>query len=417
MRKINLTALTIAVLIAPIGAGPRAADQDNSGFIYGVVSGDSGKEYRGFLRWADEEFFWDDLFHSSKENLPYLEEYAQERRHKKKNWDRKIEIFGYKVKVNQSWDGGGGSRVFIARFGDIDKIRVTGGNGARLYMKGGERVDVSGYANDVGGTIFVNDDTLGEINLHWNKIEEIQFMQAPRAADPGVFRLYGKLHARGADFEGYIAWDKEECVSTDELDGESEDGDVAVPMGRIASIERHGRSACEVVMKDGRSLRMRGTNDVDDSNRGIMVEDPRYGRVVVFWDEFDKLEFSDSPRSGKGYGDYAERGLLRGSVLDSEGESHSGRIVFDLDEESGWEILNGSARDIEYNIPFHLIRSIAPKGEDESLVILKSGEELYLEQGQDVSGSNDGVLVFPGDSDSEGKYIPWRRVERIDFDN
>ncbi len=94
MRKINLTVLAIALLIAPFGAAPQAADQDNSGFIYGVVTTDSGKEYRGFLRWADEEYFWDDLFHSSKDDTPYLEEYQQDHYRKKKKQEKNLEVFG-----------------------------------------------------------------------------------------------------------------------------------------------------------------------------------------------------------------------------------------------------------------------------------------------------------------------------------
>ncbi len=417
MRKTSYAILAIPILLMTFGMA-MAADQSNEGFIYGTVTTESGKEYQGFLRWADEEYFWDDLFHSSKEELPYLEEYQDSRfsdRKRKKSKKHSIKIFGRELKMSHSYDSGSSSRVFIARYGDIEKIEVTGDNDARVFMKSGERIDVSGYANDVGGTIYVEDESLGEINLHWNRIDTIEFRQAPSGDSPGVTRLYGKLSARGVDFEGYIAWDKEESVSSDELDGESEDGDVAIPMGRIASIERRSRSACEVVLKDGRTMRLRGTNDVNDSNRGIMVEDPRYGRVVVFWDEFDKLEFTDSRDSGRSYGDYRGGEALKGTVTDSRGETWSGRLVFDLDEESSWEILNGSARDVEYNIPFPLVRSIEPKDDEESLVILRSGEELYLEESQDVTESNDGVLIFT--NDGEPKHIQWHKVERVEFDN
>jgi hypothetical protein len=415
MRKIIHAMLTIGFLLTLLGAAPAAAEQDNQGFIYGAVTTESGKEYRGFLRWADEEYFWDDLFHSSKDELPHLEQHAEKHYQTKKGHN--IKVFGYQLKVNKHSDHSSGTRVFIARFGDIEKIQVTGGNDARLFMKSGEQFDVSGYANDVGGTIHVEDESLGEINLHWNKIDTIKFSQAPRGDDPGVTRLYGKLSTRGADFEGFIAWDKEECVSSDELDGESEDGDVSIPMGRIESIERAGSKACEVVLKDGRTLRLRGTNDVNDSNRGIMVEDSRFGRVVVFWDEFDKLAFEDSRESGSSYGDFKGKGTLHGKVVTSGGDSHQGRIVFDLDETEGWEILNGRARDIEYNIPFHLVRSIEPQGEDESLVVLRNGEELYLEDSQDVTESNDGLLVFVGGDDAEAEFIPWRKVKRVEFDD
>jgi RNA polymerase sigma factor (sigma-70 family) len=36
---------------------------------------------------------------------------------------------------------------------------------------------------------------------------------------------------------------------------------------------------------------------------------------------------------------------------DGAGAEHRGRLVFDLDEAQGWEMLNGSAGDVEYSIP------------------------------------------------------------------
>ena len=43
-----------------------------------------------------------------------------------------------------------------------------------------------------------------------------------------------------------------------------------------------------------------------------------------------------------------------------------------------------------------------------------NGEELVLEDGQDVSESNDGVLVF-ADGAARPTYLPWRKVNRIEL--
>ncbi len=419
MRTIGSAFLTGLLLLGllPLAGGQVAlAEQDNQGFIYGTVTTESGREYKGFLRWDDEEAFWDDLFHSSKDDLPYMDEVDDSHRHREKRGQRRIiKIFNWEIKVDEDDKHGFSDRIFISRFGNIAEIQVTGNNDARLVMRDGERYDVSGYANDVGGKILVRDAGVGDVYLHWERIDTVRFEAPPRGEDPGVFRLHGKLATRYGDFEGFIQWDKEECISTDELDGESEDGDISIPMGRIRSIERYGSRGSEVILKDDRRFRLRGSNDVNEENRGIMVEDPRYGRVVVYWDEFDKLVFSDSEGSGRGYGDYEDSGKLEGKVTDTKGETWSGRIVFDLDETESWEILNGSYRDLEYNIPFRMIRSIEPRRHGESIVVLKSGEELRLEDSQDVSDRNDGVLVFAS-GNREPEYIPWRKVDRIEFD-
>ncbi len=46
------------------------------------------------------------------------------------------------------------------------------------------------------------------------------------------------------------------------------------------------------------------TNDVDDDNRGIYVEDPRFGRVLVRWDTFERVDFSAPGSSGPSYEQY-----------------------------------------------------------------------------------------------------------------
>jgi len=410
------TRSTSAAALLLIGlAAPLAAKQANDGFLYGTITTDSGKEYTGFLRWnTDEEAFWDDLFHSAKSELPYLDQVSEkdrDRGREKKRTD--IKIFGFRVNVESDDWGGGASRVFIARFGDIERIEVRDENSARLTMKGGERVDVSGYANDVGATLLVRDAGLGDIELDWAHIETIRFAAAPRGADPGPTRLYGTLRTRQGEFRGFIQWDQEECLSDDRLDGEAEDGKVALPMGSIASIDRRSSQGCEVVLKDGRSFRLRGTNDVNEENRGIMVEDSRFGRVVVGWREFDRLEFAESESSGRAYGDYQPGRPLSGTLVTVDGETHKGRLVFDLDEAASWEILNGDWSDLEYNIPFALVKRLEP-GRDESRVVLRGGEELRLEESQDVTADNDGFLIFDRGA-ADPLFLPWRKVESIEF--
>jgi hypothetical protein len=377
----------------------------------------SGSEYTGLLRWTDEEAFWGDLFNSMKDELPYqdedmLEELEEDygRRRDRDGGSGTIRVLGYKIQWGgDSW---GGSRQFMARFGDIEAIRVFDDDEAEIVMRSGSVYRVSGYSNDVGATIHVKDDSLGEIQLKWDKIETIQFLPTPASVSPGTYRLHGRVMTDTGSFVGYIQWDSQECLDTDLLDGESEDGKMSIEMGRIRSIERRGRRSSVVELKDGRELRLRGTNDVNQDIRGIFVEDERYGRVKVSWDAFDRAEFDDRGGSGPSYADFGDGYPLDGTIHTREGERLSGRIVFDLDEAESWEILNGSKDDVEYYIPFSMIAAIEPGGRDDSIVVLRSGEEIRLEDGQDVSDSNDGILVF---EDEDPLYVHWDDVDRIDF--
>jgi hypothetical protein len=389
--------IATGVLLAPHDTQAR---NDNSGFIYGRVLTESGTEYTGFLRWDDEEACWDDLFHSAKEDLPYMDE-------------SRFQVFKWTFRIKDaSWSD---SRMFIARFGDIVEIQPHSHDEATLQMKSGETYEVGGASNDVGGKIHIKDASLGEMDLRWDRIESIKFQPVPGSADPGVQRLYGKLETDEGTFEGYIQWDKEECLDTDLLDGDTEDGDISIPMGRIHSIERRGRKGSLVELKDGRKLRLSGSNDVNSENRGIMVEDPKYGRLTVGWDAFDRLTFLEGHGSGRGYGDFKGSGWLHGTVTDEDGKDHRGRIVIDLDEAEGWEMLNGSLRDIDFDIPLEMVAELHPLGHDECRVVLVTGKELTLADGQDVSDRNDGVLIYT-DGDKDPLYLPWDEVKTIRFD-
>ncbi len=407
LAQIRLRCTLLLLGLASLGVPFARAEalSNNAGFLYGVVTTASGKEYRGFLRWGTEEAFWDDLFHSAKEELPYLEaapRHVERRR-------RGFRIFGQELGGDEA-----SSRIFIARFGDIQEIFVHRNERAEVRMKGGEVFQVKGYSNDVDGTVHVNDPVAGEIDIDWDRIDTIRFAAAPRDADPGVTRLHGKVETRSGTFEGFVQWDKQECTSADILNGESDDGKMEIRMGSIRAIERRSRRSAAVELADGRVVVLSGSNDVNDENRGIMVEDPRYGRVTVPWSAFDKVTFQDSPDSGPAYDDYKAQGELQATVTVRGDASKAGRIVFDLDEAYSWEILNGSDRDIEFNVPFAAITAIEPLNDAESRITFQRGEPVVLEDGQDVSGRNAGILVFER-GHKDPVYIDWADVTRIDF--
>lgn len=401
----SLFALLVIALFTPTAA---LAAEDTQGFVYGKVTAESGTVYQGRLRWnEDEEAFWGDLFNGSKEDRPYMVEVPRRERVRDRD---EIRVFGIRIS-SRNW--GSSNRSFVARFGDIRSIEVIGGNEAILTMSSGTKYELDGGSNDLGATIYVWDDEFGEIGLDWDKIDRIDFLPTPKNLDVSVFRLHGKVVTDAGDFEGYIQWDQEECLSTDELDGESDDGDLAIAMGKIRSIERRSRRSSRVILESGRDLVLDGTNDVDDDNRGIFVEDERFGRVLVSWEAFDRVDFTGPGSSGPALDDF-ESGPIQGTVTDRDGKKTSGRIVYDIDESETWEMLNGEWRDVEYNIPFGLIRSVVPKTSDSSEITLKNGKVVELEGQVDVGDGNAGILIFSGDGDPV--YVAWDDLERIDFE-
>ena len=392
----------------PLGVAGVVEAKDTEGYLYGRILATSGDSYEGLLRWGGEEAFWDDLFQSAKEELPALDHVPKRAR---KGHKGHFEVFGFKME----WDGDGAlSRQFATRFGDIEKIEVTGDEDATVYMKSGSRYDVSGYANDVGNVVTVWDESLGKVDLRWRRIDTIEFLPTPSSVRPEGYRLRGRVETDAGEFSGFIQWDSQECLSTDILDGNSRDGEIDIEMGRIRSIEKRGNHS-RVELEDGRTLELDGSNDVDSSIRGILVEDERYGRVEVRWSAFNKVVFEDEGGSGRGYGTYRGSGPLEATVFEAGGRELRGPIYFDLDESEGWEFLNGEFTDVEFNIPFETVAEIEPRGGNSSRVRLLSGENIRLSEGQDVSDRNDGVLVFVGGPKGDPEYVPWEDVERIEF--
>ena len=402
---------SVAVLVGA-DEGVQASDAGISveGYIYGTVETKAGKTHTGVLRWDDEEAFWDDLFHSAKDELPY-ESYAEEPAADEDAnwWERLATTISGDLNLHHV------SRSVAVRFGDLKQIRVTGRDDAVLTLRDGTEIEVSGYANDVGATVVVFDAKPGRVEVPWKKIDTITFSATPPDADPGSFRLRGTVTTSAGDFVGFVQWDNEESLSTDRLDGDTDDDDVSIAMGEIRSIERRDRRSSKVVLKDGTEMVLSGTNDVNDDIRGIHVEDARFGRVEVGWDEFERVVFSDPGTSGAAYGDYAVATHLAGTVTLRSGDWRKGKLIFDLDEEWSWEMLDGSSNEIDYTVPFSMVASIEPSGGSKSLVRLRSGIELELEDSHDVDRDNSGLVVIPTGSTEPG-YVPWREIAKIEFD-
>jgi len=291
---------------------------------------------------------------------------------------------------------------------------VTGDQSATVVLKNGSEVKIKGGANDVGGKIHVEDENLGHIEVKWKKIDTIDFSPAPEDMEYQCQRLYGVVETSSGNFEGHIQWDAQESIDMDELDGHSDDGELSIKMGKIQTIERKNRGSCWVTLYDGNELTLRGTNDVNHENRGIYVEDKRFGRVKISWDEFERVTFTENQSTGYPYSRYGDDRALRGTVTEKDGKKHQGTLVFDLDEEQSWEMLNGSWRNVEYIIPFRRIASLEPQ-DQETLVQLINGEELTLEDSADVGSGNFGVLVL----DQKGQksaYLLWEKIKQIKFD-
>jgi len=350
--------------------------------LYGTVTTRDGQALEGFLRWDRNEGSWSDLLDATK--------------------------------LDRGYRGLSG-----VRFGHVERIVPVGSTQALFHLRSGQTIGMQGESTDLGRGMraLVVDQTDGaQAEVKWRDVHQIEFHPAPARARPAEGRLHGTLTTgRGMEFTGHIAWDVDEIYTTDVLDGEArEEGGEAsytIPFGAIRQINQYGPVGAHVDLHSGERITLYGTNDVDNSNRGITVSDPALGQVKVPWDYFSHVRFH-AAKNEASWDDFDGGRPLRGTVITTTGASLSGEIKWDRDEYASWEMLNGWNNGIEFAIEFSKIARIVKNGAA-STVHLRDGRSFDLSGSNDVEHGNRGVVVTNGDQD---RSIPWDIFRELRLD-
>jgi hypothetical protein len=409
----------IHVLLALVACFSTGAfSQNDAAFIYGTVSTIDGEKYSGQLRWGNEETFWEDEFNSTKTENPYnrYSSKAQEDLFKDNSNGEEWNFMGlWKDKncCNYYFQ----NHQFACRFGDIKVIEPSSQSEISIVFKDDSKMRVSGGSNDIGAKISVMDPELGEINIPWSRINRVEFSQGPEKLKKKFGEpLYGKVKTIRGEFLGFIQWDHEECLSVDKLDGNNTNGRLSIEMGDIRKIERYGRGS-KVTLKSDRVVELFGTNDVDASNKGVVVRTKDFGKVLIEWSDFEYVEFIDDyPKDADlSYTEFPKPKRIKGEVVTLNNEKIQGLIVFDVDEAWDYELLEGNDYQVKYSIPFRNIASVKPKNYNFSTITMKNGKSVLLGDSQDVSDSNDGMMLFKSEKDEEPVLIPWKTIKEINL--
>jgi hypothetical protein len=402
---------------APTAAAETHPVAETQGFLYGRITTVDGATYEGRLRWGgDQEAFWGDSFNGFKHENPWLAYVPPERRPRER---RRIEILGITFAHWERPSDGG--RPFMAPFGEIARLEARGKQ-VRVTLKSGTVFDVDRFeASDFDDGVRVWDGRRGVVDLDSLRIRTVELLPTPSlGAAPS--RLHGTVRTRQGDFTGFVQWDRKECVGTDELHGHTAGGELRLRFDTLRSIARGARGSSRVTLLDGREIELSGDREVGPDNRGIYVDDRRYGRVLISWDAFERVDFSPgAPEdTGPAYSDFPPGHPLEGSVTTRAGRRLTGRLVYDLDESETTETLDAPSQGVDYTILLGLIASIVPAGREErgarlARVTLQSGETLQLEPAGDLGKGNGGLLIFAGGR-QRPEYVPWTDVARVDLD-
>ncbi|MCB9176973.1 MAG: hypothetical protein H6648_07420 [Caldilineae bacterium] len=393
---------------APAGPAPDA----QQGFLYGRVTTDAGAVYEGRLRLGgDDEAFWGDTFKGYKEGNPWVAMVPPERIERRVP----IRLLGLEiVRLRREVELG---RPLMLRYGDIVSIALSR-LVIRVTLKSGgvyglDRLD----ADDLSEGLRVWDAARGVQDLGERQLRRIDLLPTARLADAPA-RLQGTLRTRQGDFSGFVQWGGGQRVDTDLLAGHDADVAHELPFAEIRAIAPAPGDGARLMLRDGRELLLAGSRDLGPASRAIVVEDPRYGRVLVDWAAFERVDFV-AGGSGPAYADFPPGRPLEGSVSTRDGRRLTGRLVFDLDERETTETLDAPDRDLDYTLPFDRVAVIAlPEAgagaEARARVTLRSGETLALELGGDLGPQNAGILVF-GTVPARPEHLPWSEVSRIEL--
>ncbi|MEM8907308.1 MAG: hypothetical protein AAGD05_05630, partial [Bacteroidota bacterium] len=339
--------------------------------MYGKITTFDDEVYEGQIRWGKEEAYWTDMFNASKignENIDYLsdedlKELSKHKNYSNKRWDRWGDWFSRSG--NDRYEDIENSLIhqFSCQFGEIKRIDLSRWRKVEVVLKDDTKVRVSGDGyNDIGTEVIIYDNEKGKVELDWSELLFVEFMEVPAdfvSATGGP--LYGTVHTRKGDFTGLVQWDKDERVATDILDGRTKDRKRKIEFSEIESIEKFGKG-CDVQLKNGRDVFLYGSNDVNSENRGIIVTNHEFGRVVIKWSDFERVSFHDEVKANvPAYADFKAPKPISGVVRTKNGETLKGNIVYDLDEKYGFELLNGDQGKMEFQIPFRHIHKITPK--------------------------------------------------------
>lgn len=403
--KLRITLIAILTVFSTV----MMHAQDEA-LIYGKLTTIDGDSYTGQIRWGKEEATWGDVFNGTKEendNYRYLS--RDERNSLRDDRRRGGRWSNWNISWNNDFET---THEFQARFGDIAKLEIQRRSEVKLTLRNGESMYVKNGSNDFDTEIHIMDKELGKTSFRWSRVEMIEFMDTPaNLPDKMGDAMYGTVVFYGGEYTGFIEWDHDERLSTDILDGDTRDGDVKIEFGKLTSIERE-RGGSNIVTKSGREMYLRGSNDVNGENRGIIVTTD-FGRIDIPWREFKKVTFKDVPKGSASFNSYSDMGKLSGTVITTDGKTLSGNIIYDLDEEYTFEMLQGKDDDVEYIISMGNIKSISPKNYDYSNIVLKNGTEILLGDARDVNEQNDGLLVFTNSGDPV--YVSWSDIKTITF--
>ena len=145
--------------------------------------------------------------------------------------------------------------------------------------------------------IIVKNKEFGHMVIEMDDIESVSFEEAPdQGPDYSQFgpasRLAGRITTTEKDhLRGKIIYDLDEAFDCEVLDGEMGDCDYLIPFNLIKKIRPLNENMTEITLNIGTVVRLSGHGDVNDHNRGCLVETAKGENIYIPWKNILEINF------------------------------------------------------------------------------------------------------------------------------
>lgn len=354
---------------------------------------------------------WNNIFEAYKADPPYSNLLSREESEQLRSAGEDFK-FGFM----ELWEDRNPGQGFIFRcyFGDIVMLEKKPKDRVLLKLKNGQTLSLKEDEGDLDDDIVVVDQSIGTQRFDFSDIRSITFEKTPSKFRSVMGEpIYGKVLTSNGVYEGYITWDREECLGNDIITGKQKGQELDIRFKDIAEIMAE-RDGSKITLKSGKNLFLNDHDDVSSSNHGITVRGLPFGVIQLDWENFISVRFFDPKKPAASYSDFGGPKLLEATIRTNTGAKTNSQIVYDLDEIYDIEFLNGSNGGFSYFIPFSQVEKIEPQNDKFSAVTVRSGEQFVLGDSGDVNRRNNGIILKF--SENSAKFLKWEQVKSLHFD-
>lgn len=396
-------------------------------YIHGTVTLKSGEAHTGILRWDDdEESFWSDHFNGEKSEIPQFQTLSDDIKEAIEDSQKgpKLDLLSFQVTLSSIFADDLENPDFIVPFGAIAKLTTLrneqGDDGLRISLHNGDSFESYDGSNDLDAEIFVKKASGATEQFKMRQVDHVVFSQTSQPFEGFNQGIYAVVDSELGTFKGRVFWDRDERFLNETIEGtemsQPENGELSIPLVDIKSIEKKTMGSL-LTQHSGKQLHLTGTNDVDDDNRGLYIDTPDRGRILLPWEQFKKMTIQDQPQHDwQAY----HQGLNHKAVLSAEVELKNGslvqanQMVFNMSQTSPAEIIRCTVKGMDLYMPLFLIKSIEPLSDQHAKVTLRNGEQLNMYDAASFTDENLGLLYEQG---GNSQYIPWANVKKLVFNH